>query len=112
MSQAPKPDDIVHVLTRHYVVEGTDPGPGGTVVDLACMDDDSQGTHLNAIWELELDDKIILRFTTGTIFPESTAIQTPTHWTSADVRKLAASESVGSSCCRRLTHPSRSIPIS
>ena len=61
MSLAPKTGDIVHVRTRHYVVEGASPGPHGTIVDLACMDDDSQGSSLSAIWELELDGEIITR---------------------------------------------------
>jgi superfamily II DNA or RNA helicase len=61
MSSAPTPGDIVHLRTRHYVVEGASPGPHGTVVDLACMDDDSQGSGLSAIWELELDGEIITR---------------------------------------------------
>jgi superfamily II DNA or RNA helicase len=43
------------------VVEDSIPGPEGTVVDLACMDDDSQGSRLSAIWELELDGEIITR---------------------------------------------------
>ncbi len=61
MSIAPNPGDIVHVRTRHYVVEGASGGPHGTVVDLACMDDDAQGSRLSAIWELELDAEIITR---------------------------------------------------
>jgi hypothetical protein len=43
------------------VVEASSPGPEGTVVDLACIDDDSQGSRLSAIWELELDGEIITR---------------------------------------------------
>lgn len=61
MSSAPNTGDIVHLRTRHYVVERAAPGPHGTVVDLACMDDDSQGSRLSAIWELELDSEIITR---------------------------------------------------
>jgi SNF2 family DNA or RNA helicase len=61
MSSAPNPGDIVHLRTRHYVVEGASSCPHGTVVDLACMDDDSQGSRLSAIWELELDGEIITR---------------------------------------------------
>jgi superfamily II DNA or RNA helicase len=61
MSSAPNPGDIVHLRTRHYVVEGASSGPHGTVVDLACMDDDAQGSRLSAIWELELDGEIITR---------------------------------------------------
>lgn len=57
----PDPGDIVRVRTRHYVVDGASSSPHGTVVDLACMDDDSQGSRLSAIWELELDGEIITR---------------------------------------------------
>lgn len=51
MYSVPNSGDIVHLRTRHNVVEGASPGPQGTMVDLACMDDDSQGSHLSAIWE-------------------------------------------------------------
>jgi superfamily II DNA or RNA helicase len=61
MTSSPSSGDIVHLRTRHYVVEGATPGLHGTVVDLACMDDDSQGSRLSAIWELELDGEIITR---------------------------------------------------
>jgi len=59
MSVAPDSGDIVRVRTRHYEVYGASSSPYGTVLDLACMDDDSQGSRLSAIWELELDGKII-----------------------------------------------------
>ena len=60
-SGAPSTGDIVHLRTRHHVVENVSPGPHGTVVDLACMDDDAQGSSLSAIWELELDGKVVTR---------------------------------------------------
>lgn len=61
MSTRPETGDIVRVRTRHYVVEGLSKDPYGTVVDLACLDDDAQGDRLQAIWELELDTDIITK---------------------------------------------------
>jgi len=55
----PSPGDIVHVRSRHYVVENASSEAHGLVVDLACLDDDAQGDRLQAIWELELDARVI-----------------------------------------------------
>ena len=55
----PQLGDIVSVRTRHHVVEATEPDPNGTVVSLACLDDDAQGERLDVVWELELDGKIV-----------------------------------------------------
>jgi superfamily II DNA or RNA helicase len=43
------------------LVEGVQPETTseGTLVSLACLDDDAQGQHLDAIWELELDTEIL-----------------------------------------------------
>ena len=55
----PKPGDIVRVRTRHHVVEAAETDPHGTVVSLACLDDDAQGERIDVVWELELDRKIV-----------------------------------------------------
>lgn len=59
----PTPGDIVQVRTRHYVVEGAvyDSHGHGTVLDLACMDEDAQGAELQVIWELEQDGLIVTK---------------------------------------------------
>ena len=61
MVTTPAVGDIVHLRTRHYVVEDASPGPHGTIVSMACMDDDAQGSQLSVIWELELDGEIVTR---------------------------------------------------
>ncbi|HKV40897.1 MAG TPA: SNF2-related protein [Blastocatellia bacterium] len=56
----PRPGDVVRARTRTYLVEEAAPSKGyGTVVRLACLDDDAQGQELTVIWELELDTEII-----------------------------------------------------
>ncbi|MGJ8641779.1 MAG: hypothetical protein ACSHX9_00095 [Luteolibacter sp.] len=59
MTSAPSSGDIVRLRTRHYVVEGANQSPNGTVVDVTYLDDDSQARPLSAIWEPELDGEII-----------------------------------------------------
>jgi SNF2 family DNA or RNA helicase len=50
----------VRVRTRTYLVESTEPSAGhGTLVRLACLDDDAQGQELTVIWEVELDREIV-----------------------------------------------------
>ncbi len=55
--------EAVRVRSRTYLVEGVeaDPGAGGTLVELACLDDDAQGQHLEVVWELELGTEILNR---------------------------------------------------
>ncbi|MBK1834750.1 hypothetical protein [Roseibacillus ishigakijimensis] len=60
-STKPTPGDIVQVRTRHYVVEGASYDNYGTVLDLACMDEDAQGHELQVIWELEQDGLIVTK---------------------------------------------------
>ncbi len=55
----PKPGQIVHVRTRNHLVEAVSQGPAGTVVQLACVDDDNQGAKSEVIWELEFDARIL-----------------------------------------------------
>lgn len=56
----PQIGNIVRVRTRTYIVEDVNIEPGkGTIVSLACLDDDAQGELLEVIWELELDTAII-----------------------------------------------------
>lgn len=57
---APEPGQITHVRTRHYLVEEVQPNLGnGTLVSLACLDDDAQGQALQVIWELEADAEVL-----------------------------------------------------
>jgi hypothetical protein len=51
---------VVRVRTRTWLVEGIDPSEGyGTLLSLACLDDDAQGQKLEVVWELELDLQIL-----------------------------------------------------
>jgi superfamily II DNA/RNA helicase len=58
-SAAPTAGQIVHVRTRNHLVEAVSQGPAGTVVQLACVDDDNQGARSEVIWELEFDARIL-----------------------------------------------------
>lgn len=60
-SSKPSTGDIVQVRTRHYVVESASSDTHGTVLDLACMDDDAQGSELQVVWELEQDGRIVTK---------------------------------------------------
>lgn len=52
----PQPGQIVRVRSRAWLVERVEPSRGrGTIVSLACADDDAQGEELEVIWEAELD---------------------------------------------------------
>lgn len=58
----PEAGEVVRVRTRTYLVESVQPSPGtGTLVRLACLDDDAQGQPLEVVWELELDPEILDR---------------------------------------------------
>ncbi|MEQ1885183.1 MAG: DISARM system SNF2-like helicase DrmD [Bryobacteraceae bacterium] len=61
--QPPEPGDVVRVRARRHLVEDvTPPGHAGhqqTLVRLSCIDDDSQGTSLDVLWEREIDATII-----------------------------------------------------
>lgn len=61
-SAPPQPGQVAHVRTRTYLVEGVDAGEEhgcGTLVRLACLDDDAQGQTLEVIWELEPDATVV-----------------------------------------------------
>ncbi len=58
-SATPSAGQIVHVRTRNHLVEAVSQGPAGTVVQLACVDDDNQGAKSEVIWELEFDARIL-----------------------------------------------------
>ena len=65
-SKNPERGQVVRVRTRTYLVEDVAAGgaaAGGTIVRLACLDDDAQGQELEVVWELELDTEIIDRET-------------------------------------------------
>jgi hypothetical protein len=59
----PQLGDVVQVRARRHLVEGVAaPGRTGeqqTLVSLSCIDDDSQGTTLDVLWEREIDAQII-----------------------------------------------------
>ncbi len=55
----PGPGDVVRLRTRTYLVQKPLPSANGTIVSLACLDDDAQGQELEVIWELELDAEIL-----------------------------------------------------
>lgn len=55
----PVKGQVVRVRTRTYLVEDVEQDSGGTLVRLACLDDDAQGQQLEVIWELELDTQIL-----------------------------------------------------
>jgi SNF2 family DNA or RNA helicase len=57
--RVPQVGDVVRLRTRTYLVEGIDPGTGGHLVRMACLDDDAQGQSLEAVWELELDREVL-----------------------------------------------------
>ncbi len=56
----PEAGQVVRVRTRTHLVEGVERNGGyGTLVRLACLDDDAQGQKLEVIWELEIDGQIL-----------------------------------------------------
>lgn len=55
----PQVGDVVRLRTRTYLVEAVEPGMGGNLVRMACLDDDAQGQPLETVWELELDREVV-----------------------------------------------------
>jgi SNF2 family DNA or RNA helicase len=56
----PEAGCIVRLRTRTHLVERVEPSNGyGTLVRLACLDDDAQGQQLEVIWELEPDRQVL-----------------------------------------------------
>ena len=55
----PESGDIVRIRMRTYLVEAVKQEAGGHCIQAVCLDDDAQGQHLEAVWELELDTKIL-----------------------------------------------------
>ena len=58
----PQPSALVRVRSRQYLVEELTPPPdpsSQTLVRLSCLDDDSQGTSLEVLWESEVDAQIL-----------------------------------------------------
>jgi superfamily II DNA or RNA helicase len=59
-ARIPEVGQVVRVRTRTHLVEAVERNGGaGTVVRLACLDDDAQGQKAEVIWELELDPQIL-----------------------------------------------------
>ena len=46
---------MVRLRTRHWLVTASSRTEAGTLVSLACADDDAQGEELEVVWEAELD---------------------------------------------------------
>ena len=57
----PAPGEVVRCRTRAWLVDAVEPSPHGTKVDLACLEDDSQGEEISVLWEAELDTEILDR---------------------------------------------------
>jgi hypothetical protein len=55
----PTVGEIVRVRTRHWLVEAVAPSATGTLVSLACVDDDAQGETAKVVWEVELDALVV-----------------------------------------------------
>ncbi len=59
-SQLPDVGQVVRIRMRIHLVEQVERDDGhGTLVSLACLDDDAQGQQTQVIWELELDRQIL-----------------------------------------------------
>lgn len=59
-NKIPQVGQVARVRARTYLVEEVDTlGGNGTLVRLACLDDDAQGQQLEVIWEIELDAQIL-----------------------------------------------------
>src|SRR5262249_45018487 len=57
-----EPGALVRVRSRQYLVEEVAPGINSndqTLVRMSCIDDDSQGTQIDVLWEKEVDRQII-----------------------------------------------------
>jgi SNF2 family DNA or RNA helicase len=55
----PAKGQIVRARTRFWLVEQVTPSLNGTLVQLACVDDDAQGELVEVVWEVELDATIL-----------------------------------------------------
>ena len=55
----PSTGQIARVRTRHWLVGSVHKSPHGTLVELACVDDDAQGETLEVVWEVELDALVL-----------------------------------------------------
>ncbi len=58
-ASAPAPGRVARLRRRHWLIESVTPGTAGTLVSLACLDDDHQGEPLEVLWEAELGAKIL-----------------------------------------------------
>jgi hypothetical protein len=53
-TKLPEAGQVVRVRTRTHLVEGVERNGGhGTLVRLACLNDDAQGQKAEVIWELD-----------------------------------------------------------
>lgn len=59
----PARGDVVRVRSRTHLVEGVESAPDsrGSLVSLACLDDDAQGQASQIVWDLELDRRVLVR---------------------------------------------------
>jgi hypothetical protein len=59
----PEPGQVVCVRRRQYLVEEVVPPPNPadqTLVRLSCLDDDAQGQELEALWEKEVEQVLVI----------------------------------------------------
>lgn len=56
MNKIPEQGQVVKLRSRTWLVVSVDTSEGnaGTVISLACLDDDAQGQPLKVIWEVEI----------------------------------------------------------
>jgi len=62
-NRLPEQGQVVKLRSRTWLVEAVDTAEGdaGTVISLACLDDDAQGQPLKVIWEVEINPQVITK---------------------------------------------------
>ncbi len=62
-SHLPEQGQVVKLRSRTWLVESVDTtaGSAGTVITLACLDDDAQGQPLKVIWEVEINLHVVTK---------------------------------------------------
>lgn len=62
-SHLPEQGQVVKLRSRTWLVESVDTSAGsaGTVITLACLDDDAQGQPLKVIWEVEINPQVVTK---------------------------------------------------
>lgn len=60
--EAPKPNDVIRLRHRQWLVEDVVPPPEPnqlTLIKAVCLDDDNQGEPIEALWEMELGARVV-----------------------------------------------------